>query len=105
MFETSVRVMMPMINTPELLNLNWFLSLHASSGTSQELINFAILCAQYFLFIIPLILLGHWFLGGKEGHKRALSALVTIVVALLLAFVCATFWFHPRPFMVPLGHT
>ncbi len=94
-----------MMNPLELLNQRWFLSLNAAPGTPAGLITFATVCAQYTLFIIPVTLLGHWFLGGKDGHRRVLFSLTTILVALGLGFLCTTLWFHPRPFMVPLGHT
>lgn len=93
------------MNSLELLNRSWFLSLNAGPGTPAGWITFATFCAQYTLYIIPLTLLGQWFLGGKAGHQRALFSLVTILMALGLGFICTTIWFHPRPFMVPLGHT
>ncbi|HGP2716153.1 TPA: undecaprenyl-diphosphatase [Salmonella enterica] len=93
------------MNTLEILNRSWFLSLNAAPGTPAGLIIFATVCAQYTLFIIPLTLLWHWFLGGEKGHRQALFSLVTILVALGLGFICTTLSFHPRPFMVPLGHT
>lgn len=94
-----------MINSLETLNRTWFLSLNATPGTPDGFILFATFLAQYTLYIIPLVLLGHWFLGGKTGHRQALFSLVTILVALALGMVCTTLYFHPRPFMVPLGHT
>lgn len=94
-----------MIAHLELLNRSWFLLLNACPGTSAVLLTFATVCAQYTLFIIPVTLLGHWFFGGKIGHRQALFSLTTILVALGLGFICSMFWFHPRPFMIPLGYT
>lgn len=93
------------MNALETLNRHWFLSLNAVLGTPDGLITFATFCAQYTLFIIPLTLLAHWFLGGNTGHRKALFSLLTIVLALGLGSLCTALSFHPRPFMVPLGHT
>ncbi len=54
-----------MMNTLELLNRSWFLSLNAAPGTSVALITFSTICAQYTLVIIPLTLLDHLVSGGK----------------------------------------
>lgn len=94
-----------MMNALETLNRTWFYSLNAKPGMPDWLMAFATFSAQYTLYIIPLILLAHWFRGGKAGHEKALFSLVTILVALALGFICTTLYFHPRPFMVPLGHT
>lgn len=94
-----------MMSSLEMMNRSWFLSLNAGPDTPAGLIDFATFCAEYTLYIIPLTLLGQWFLGGKSGHQRALFSLLTILMALGLGFLCTTIWFHPRPFMVPLGHT
>jgi len=93
------------MNSLELLNRSWFLLIDAGPATPAGLIKFAIFCAQYTIFVIPLALLGQWFLGGQRGHQRAMFSLVTILIAMGLGLICTTFWFHPRPFMVPLGHT
>ncbi len=63
-----------MMNALELLNRSWFQSLNAAPGTPAGLITFATFCAQYTLVIIPLTLLGHWFLGGK-GRAPACAVL------------------------------
>lgn len=94
-----------LVDTLETLNRSWFLSLNAAPETPTSLLVFATICAQYTIVIIPLTLIGHWFLGGKKGHQQAVFSLVTILVAMGLGFVCTMLWFHPRPFMVPLGHT
>ncbi|MEN4793363.1 undecaprenyl-diphosphatase [Pantoea agglomerans] len=93
------------MNSLELLNRSWFLSINAGPATPAGLIAFATFCAQYTIFVIPLTLLGQWFLGGPRGHQRALFSFVTIMIALGLGLICTICWFHPRPFMVPLGHT
>nr|VUD33900.1 PAP2 family protein [Raoultella sp. NCTC 9187] len=41
--------------------------------------------------------------GG--GHRQALFCTLSIVAALTIGALCGSLWFHPRPFMIPLGHT
>lgn len=55
--------------------------------------------------MMPAIALGLWFLGGREGHRQALFMTLAVMISLGLGMVCGTLWFHPRPFMIPLGHT
>lgn len=55
--------------------------------------------------MMPTIALGLWFLGGREGHRQALFMTLAVIISLGLGMVCGTLWFHPRPFMIPLGHT
>lgn len=99
----SIKYMM--MKTVELLNQQYFLSLNAIPSTSPKIISFATFCAQYTLFIIPVTLLILWFLKGKKGHQQVLFCILTILIALLLNFIIAALWYHPRPFMLPLGKT
>ncbi len=94
-----------MMNLLETLNRAWFLSLNAQPGAPGWLMTFATVCAQYLLYVIPVILLAYWFLGGKAGHRTALFTLATVLAALGLGFICSVLYFHPRPFMIPLGHS
>jgi undecaprenyl-diphosphatase len=89
------------MNSLELLNRSWFLSLNAGPGTPAGWITFATFCAQYTLYIIPLTLLGQWFLGGKAGHQRALFSLVTILMALGLGH---TWIYHASDTSFPSDH-
>lgn len=94
-----------MTNTLETINQTLFLSLNATPETSDAAVTFAIFCAQYTMVMIPIALCGLWFTGGKTGHNVALRALITLLVALALGAICSRLYFHPRPFMIPLGHT
>lgn len=89
----------------ELLNTKWFLSINAAPGTPDGLIEFAKFCAQYTLYFIPIILAAMWFKGNRHTRSQALVCVITALFALALGALCSTFYFHPRPFMIPLGHT
>jgi PAP2 superfamily. len=93
------------MNMLETVNQSAFLALNAGPGTPESLLLLARISASWIILAVPAILLGLWFLGGRQGHRQALFCVMGILIALGLGFVCGTLWFHPRPFMIPLGHT
>ena len=93
------------MNALETLNQSVFLALNAQPGAAEGLLSLARFCATGIVFMMPAIALGLWFLGGREGHRQALFMTLAVVISLGLGMVCGTLWFHPRPFMIPLGHT
>lgn len=93
------------MNLLETFNQSAFLALNAGHGTPDSLLLLARFSASWIILLVPAILLGLWFLGGRQGHRQALFCAMTILIALGLGFACGTLWFHPRPFMMPLGHT
>ena len=93
------------MNALETLNQSVFFALNAQPGAADGLLSLASFCANGIVFMMPTIALGLWFLGGREGHRQALFMTLAVIISLGLGMVCGTLWFHPRPFMLPLGHT
>ncbi|EPR7623239.1 undecaprenyl-diphosphatase [Klebsiella michiganensis] len=93
------------MNVLETLNQSAFLALNASPGTPEAILALARFSASGIIFVIPAILLWLWFSGGRQGHRQALFCTLSIVIALGLGSICGMLLFHPRPFMIPLGHT
>lgn len=93
------------MNLLETFNQSAFLALNAQPGTLDSMLLLARFSASWLILLVPAMLLGLWFLGGRQGHRQALFCAVSILIALGLGFACGTLWFHPRPFMIPLGHT
>ena len=93
------------MNALETLNQSVFFALNAQPGAADGLLSLASFCANGIVFMMPTIALGRWFLGGREGHRQALFMTLAVIISLGLGMVCGTLWFHPRPFMIPLGHT
>lgn len=58
------------MNVLETVNQSAFLALNAQPGTSESLLALARFCASGMIFIVPAILLGLWFLGGRQGTGR-----------------------------------
>lgn len=93
------------MNALETLNQSAFLALNASPGTPEIILALARFSASGIIFVVPAVLLWLWFSGGRQGHRQALFSALSILIALGLGAACAMLWFHPRPFMIPLGHT
>ncbi|MCE9900779.1 undecaprenyl-diphosphatase [Raoultella terrigena] len=94
------------MNFLEIVNQRIFLAFNAAPGTSASILSLADFLANGVIFVVPVILLCQWFLGGRGGgHRQALFCTLSIVAALTIGALCGSLWFHPRPFMIPLGHT
>lgn len=88
----------------EAVNRALFLMLNATEGSAPALISFAKVIADTAIYLIPMLLMGLWFKGGRDGRDSALQALVVALVALGLAQIMVHLWPHPRPFAAGLGH-
>ncbi|AER33063.1 MULTISPECIES: undecaprenyl-diphosphatase [Pantoea] len=93
-----------MDNITEVFNQNLFLKINAPVGTPDWLIDFAVFSAEYLIFFIPVIVLLHWFTGRRRERETALFVGISGLTALSISMVCSVVYFHPRPFMMGLGH-
>ncbi|WP_343550447.1 undecaprenyl-diphosphatase [Pantoea sp.] len=91
--------------TAENINDTLFLLINAPAHASHLLLGFGNLCASGLIFLYPLMLLIYWFSFNNTKQKIALQALLASLLALSANMVIAHFFTHPRPFMVPIGHT
>ncbi|WP_115853176.1 undecaprenyl-diphosphatase [Kushneria indalinina] len=90
----------------EALNQHLFLAMNAQPQSNPLVIWFAIVMAQYAIFCIPLIMIAGWLGKDERHHKVMLTALLATIGALLINnLIGSLLWYHPRPFMMPLGHT
>jgi len=93
-----------MIRLMDALNYDWFRFVNANTLTPDWLMWLAYILAVYAIMIIPAILLLGWIRQYKQ-QQPMLRALVSCGCALLINAMIAHFWFSPRPFMIPIGHT
>lgn len=93
-------------NAPlEGLNFALFSLLNAPADAGSGMLLLGYVFAQDMIVVFPLMLLAAWFFG-EESHKRiALNAACSVVLALVVNVLIGAIWPHPRPFMVPTGHT
>lgn len=91
-------------NEHNALNQTLFLDMNAGAHTPAGLMDFAIITAQYLIFLLPVLLLGLWFWGGNARRTVAFKALGVALFTLLLNMLIGMVWPQPRPFMLGLGH-
>lgn len=89
----------------ENINDTVFLLLNAPAHASTAMLSFGNACASWLIFTYPLALLIYWFSFNRNHQQVALSALLTSLIALSINVIIGDFFPHPRPFMVPIGHT
>ena len=87
----------------DAINESLFLLINANEASPAWIVALAKFSADYLLLLIPLMLLFMW-LWGKQ-REAATYAFLAILIALGLGQVIGLFYLHPRPFMIPLGHT
>lgn len=73
----------------DLLNQQWFLWINADTASPAWLLAFAAFVADYLLYGVPLVLVALWLWGIALGIGQLIG----------LVYV------HPRPFMIPIGHS
>ncbi|MDE1188012.1 MAG: undecaprenyl-diphosphatase [Pantoea sp.] len=87
------------------INDTLFLLINAPVHASSLMLTIGNACAAWLVFIFPLALLIYWFSFKTEKQQVALLALISALLALSVNLVIGNFFPHPRPFMVPIGHT
>jgi undecaprenyl-diphosphatase len=85
------------------LNQGMFLSINQIANKFNWLDNMAVLSAEYLPFAFIGILLYLWFSNKQDTKENSLYAGYTVLLALSINGLIATFYFHPRPFMDELG--
>lgn len=86
----------------ENLNLILFHRINDLAGRSYALDNSMIFAANYFVYIFAFYLLYLWLMSSKN-RQEVLFAGYAALLGLGINFVITLFYFHPRPFMIPIG--
>lgn len=89
----------------EALNRSLFLILNAPDGTSAWRIDPAIALGEGLIYAIPALLAVLWIRGDADSRSLAVRAAVVAMLAVGMNQLIGMVWFHPRPFMIGLGHT
>ncbi|VVB59833.1 PAP2 superfamily protein [uncultured archaeon] len=84
------------------LNLALFYIINGPAGKSPVLDTAAIFTANYLLYIFLIYLAYLWFARSKY-RQEILFAGYAAILGLGLNFIITLFYFHPRPFMIPVG--
>lgn len=88
----------------EEMNLRWFAEINAGPDLHGWPLFLATIAAEYLIYVLPLGLMAGWLWGSSRTRSTALSAVLVGTLALGLNYVISLFWFHPRPFMMHVGH-
>ncbi|WP_342596198.1 phosphatase PAP2 family protein [Salinicola lusitanus] len=89
----------------ESFNLRLFAWLNAPSHASHLTLSLAYALAIYAIYLVPLLMILGWLHRDPARQRLALKALLGCVFALSVNEVIALLWDHPRPFVIPVGHT
>lgn len=94
-----------MNQTIEAINRTIFLWINATPATPHWLDACALLIADYAIWIVPVTLACMWFAAEDERREVAVRATVVGFAALGVNQLIGLAWYHPRPFVIGLGHT
>ena len=94
-----------MMDYIEALNRFLFLQINAGESTPAWLIRVAVVIADDFIYLVPLLLLGMWLWGDSWRRYQAIKACLVAMLALGANQLIGLEYTHPRPFMIGLGHT
>ncbi len=88
----------------ERFNTIWFEKINQFAGINPLLDSAAKITAEYLVFVFILYLFYLWFKDKNITNKNlALYAGYAAVLGVMLNSLITIFYFHPRPFMVPVG--
>lgn len=89
----------------ESLNQTLFLWLNAPERPSTLGLMLSIFFAERLIWTVPLLLSIGWLRGHEDSRKRLIIAAASGLLGLLINQLIGFVWWHPRPFMIGLGHT
>jgi undecaprenyl-diphosphatase len=87
----------------EALNNTLFLWINASDPSATALLLGRVL-ANGLIYLFPLYLALSWLRADAAGREALLQGTISAMIAMLLSWAISKAWFHPRPFVVGLGH-
>lgn len=87
------------------LNLRLFEWFNASNHAHEMTIRFAIFIANDLFYIMLLFFGFYWLRGNFTIKKQIVKAFIFTTVALLISQIISHSFYHPRPFVMEVGHT
>lgn len=88
----------------EALNRSLFLLINASANPAPWRLWLATAVAQWLIYLVVPLLAVLWLWGRRSTREAVLLALLSLLLALGCNLLIFAVSFHPRPFMIPLGH-
>lgn len=81
-----------------------FLWLNAPAHPGPLILSLATFLAKDLIWLIPILLAVGWLRGGVKLRAALLVATMAGIVGLAISQGIGLVWWHPRPFMIPVGH-
>ncbi len=82
-----------------------FLTINASASPSPVTVIFAKIAAEGFVYLACLVAASLWVWGPPGKRGALLSTGLGLLASFAISWVIGLLWYHPRPFMIGLGHT
>ncbi|MGB6009525.1 undecaprenyl-diphosphatase [Castellaniella sp.] len=82
-----------------------FIWLNAPAHPGAWTVSLAAFLASDLIWAVPLLMVAAWLRGGNHTRKAMVVAATAGLLGLLLNQCIGLVYWHPRPFMVPIGHT
>ncbi|KTD24600.1 MULTISPECIES: undecaprenyl-diphosphatase [Legionella] len=89
----------------EQLNRDWFAAINAGADLHGYALGLAIFTAKYLTYLVVLGLAVLWLRGEAKHRNTLLLALSGCFIALVINWIIGLIWYHPRPFVLGIGHT
>lgn len=95
---------MKIMNYLDAFNQSLFLQINAGKDTPRWIIDVAIFIANDLLYLMLGILLASWFWGQVPKRNLTIKACLVAIIAVGMNQLIGMVYWHPRPFMMGLGH-
>lgn len=89
----------------EQLNMALFHMINQYAGLNPFVDTIAILAAKYMPIIFVIALIYLWIRKGTAAKNIVLYSVYAAISGLIINYIIGIFYFHPRPFMIPVGTT
>ncbi len=89
----------------EALNTRLFLWINGTAHSPETVVRFAQWCAENLIYIVLLLPFAAYLGRPRPQWVIVARAVAAVACAMFLKHVVSEFYFHPRPFMVPVGYT
>lgn len=89
----------------DTLNTQWFLWFNATTPPGPLQLWWTTLVAEWLIYGLPLLLALLWLAGKRPAREAAVTATLSVLLALACGQLIGLLWPHPRPFMIGLGQT
>jgi undecaprenyl-diphosphatase len=87
----------------EHINVALFHLINQYAGMNPFVDTFVVLIAKYMPIIFVIVLLYIWIRKDNRYKDIALYSIYAAILGIVINYVIGLFYYHPRPFMVPVG--